>query len=271
MAHCSHVRINLCGMPVGGYAFGTGISNLFLLCNNVTRILGESTEVMTIRANDVSESIPVSAFPSASTPKPSFYSRIGKRAFDVAAVLLSAPFVVPIVLVLAILVALDGHNPFYWQRRVGRKGRSFQLLKLRTMVVNADAKLEQYLSKNPDARAEWDAHQKLKNDPRITLFGRILRKSSLDELTQLWNVLKGDMSLVGPRPMMESQREMYPGTSYYRLRPGITGPWQISDRNACSFRRRASFDEAYAREVSLRSDLYYLGQTVFAVARCTGY
>ncbi|MDJ0860544.1 MAG: sugar transferase [Dinoroseobacter sp.] len=226
---------------------------------------------MTIRANDVSESIPVSAFPSASTPKPSFYSRTGKRAFDVAAVLLSAPFVVPIVLVLAILVALDGHNPFYWQRRVGRKGRSFQLLKLRTMVVNADAKLEQYLSKNPDARAEWDAHQKLKNDPRITLFGRILRKSSLDELTQLWNVLKGDMSLVGPRPMMESQREMYPGTSYYRLRPGITGPWQISDRNACSFRRRASFDEAYAREVSLRSDLYYLGQTVFAVARCTGY
>lgn len=226
---------------------------------------------MTIRANELSESIPVSAFPVAPKLKASFYNRSGKRALDVAVAVLSIPFVVPIVLVLALLVALDGHNPFYWQRRVGRKGHSFQLLKLRTMIVDADAKLEAYLSKNPTARAEWDAHQKLKNDPRITIFGRILRRSSMDELPQLWNVLKGDMSLVGPRPMMESQREMYPGSSYYELRPGITGPWQISDRNACSFRQRAAFDEAYAREVSLTQDLHYLGQTVFAVARCTGY
>jgi len=139
------------------------------------------------------------------------------------------------------------------------------------MVINADAKLEAYLASDPEARAEWDAHQKLKKDPRITLFGRILRKSSLDELPQLWNVLKGEMSLVGPRPMMESQRELYPGVSYYSLRPGITGTWQISDRNLCSFRARASFDEAYAREISFSKDVGILCQTVFVVARCTGY
>lgn len=225
---------------------------------------------MTIQANDLSESVPVSAFQVATARASSFYNRVGKRAFDTTLVLLSAPFVVPVVAILALLVALDGHNPFYWQRRVGRHGRSFRLLKLRTMIVDADAKLEAYLASNPEARAEWDAHQKLKNDPRITLFGRILRKSSMDELPQLWNVFVGEMSLVGPRPMMESQREMYPGVSYYALRPGITGPWQISDRNLCSFRQRASFDEAYAREVSLNRDMYYLGQTVFAVARCTG-
>jgi len=226
---------------------------------------------MTIRADDLTKSIPVSAFQTTSSKSRSFYSRYGKRAFDLGAVLSTAVFVVPIVLVLALLVALDGHNPFFWQRRVGRDGKSFRLLKLRTMVINADAKLEAYLASDPEARAEWDAHQKLKKDPRITLFGRILRKSSLDELPQLWNVLKGEMSLVGPRPMMESQRELYPGVSYYNLRPGITGTWQISDRNLCSFRARASFDEAYAREISFSKDVGILCQTVFVVARCTGY
>lgn len=226
---------------------------------------------MTIRANDLTESLPVTAFQAATKKTSSFYSSAGKRTFDCAVVILSAPFVVPVVLLLALLVALDGHNPFYWQRRVGKNGKSFRLLKLRTMVKDADAKLEAHLQQDPAARAEWDAHQKLRNDPRVTLFGRILRRSSMDELPQLWNVLLGEMSLVGPRPMMESQREMYPGVSYYLVRPGITGPWQISDRNECSFRERASFDEVYAGAVSLRGDLYYLGQTVFAVARCTGY
>lgn len=226
---------------------------------------------MTIRANDVSKSVPVSAFQASSRSDSSFYARYGKRLFDVTAVVLSAPFVLTIVLILAALVALDGHNPFFWQRRVGRNGKSFRLIKLRTMVVDADARLEAHLERDEAARAEWDAHQKLKNDPRITLFGRILRKSSMDELPQLWNVLKGDMSLVGPRPMMESQRELYPGKSYYTLRPGITGPWQISDRNNCSFRERVLFDDAYARDVSLGNDLKILTSTFSVVARCTGY
>ncbi|WP_425092272.1 sugar transferase [Tropicimonas sp. S265A] len=226
---------------------------------------------MTIRANDLSKSVHVSAFQSASKRKSSFYVRHGKRAMDIAVVSLSAIFVLPLVVVLALLVALDGHNPFYWQRRVGKDGKSFRLLKLRSMVIDADAKLEAYLAANAEARAEWDAHQKLKKDPRITLFGRILRKSSLDELPQLWNVFKGEMSLVGPRPMMESQREIYPGVAYYTMRPGITGTWQISDRNLCSFRDRADFDELYSRDISLSKDLNILAQTVFVVARCTGY
>jgi len=226
---------------------------------------------MTIRANGLSKSIPVSAVHSGSKHRSSLYAKGGKRFFDATVVVLSAIIVVPFVAALAVLVALDGNNPFFWQRRVGKGGKSFRLLKLRTMVVDADSKLEAYLASNPAARREWDAHQKLKNDPRITMFGRILRKSSLDELPQLWNVLKGEMSLVGPRPMMESQRELYPGVSYYSMRPGITGTWQISDRNSCSFRERASFDEAYHRNISLSKDLSILGKTFYVVARCTGY
>ena len=127
----------------------------------------------------------------------------------------------------------------------------FRLWKLRSMVVDADRKLEEYLCANPAARAEWDETQKLKDDPRITAAGRLIRKTSLDELPQLWNVLIGDMSLVGPRPMMPQQAELYPGRDYYRLRPGLTGLWQISDRNATSFAARAAYDAEYSRQMSL--------------------
>lgn len=139
------------------------------------------------------------------------------------------------------------------------------------MIVNADAQLETYLASDPTARAEWDSTQKLKVDPRITRFGRILRKSSLDELPQLWNVLKGDMSLVGPRPMMPCQRDLYPGSAYYRLRPGITGPWQVSRRNESTFADRARFDTDYDRTLSLGTDIGLLISTVRVVVRATGY
>ena len=122
-----------------------------------------------------------------------------------------------------------------------------------------------------EARREWDQTQKLKYDPRVTALGRFLRKSSLDELPQLWNVFTGDMSLVGPRPMMPNQRDIYPGTAYYDLRPGLTGLWQISDRNNCTFAKRAEFDTEYERCVSLRTDVTILFKTVGAVARGTGY
>ncbi|WP_424974803.1 sugar transferase [Dinoroseobacter sp. S124A] len=228
---------------------------------------------MTIRANDISGSTPVSAIAVGTTAssKNRLYRNAGKRALDMVLVLGSAIFVAPVILLLAALVALDGHNPFYWQSRVGLNGRSFRLWKLRTMVPKADEKLEAYLAANPDAREEWDTTQKLKSDPRITRVGRILRKSSLDELPQLINVLLGDMSLVGPRPMMEAQREMYPGKAYYRMRPGITGTWQISDRNDCSFRGRAQFDDLYEQKITLREDVRILKQTFSVVFRCTGY
>jgi len=131
--------------------------------------------------------------------------------------------------------------------------------------------LEYHLRKDPEARREWDEAQKLKRDPRITRIGRFLRKSSLDELPQLWNVLKGDMSLVGPRPMMVDQEALYPGRAYFELRPGITGPWQVSDRNESSFADRARFDNQYLDSLSLSVDLTILFRTVAVVLRCTGY
>ncbi|WP_371060691.1 sugar transferase [Rhodosalinus sp. 5P4] len=193
-----------------------------------------------------------------------------KRFLDMALVLVSAPVVVPVIGALALLVALQGGRPFYSQLRVGRNGRIFRIWKLRTMVRDADARLEAHLVADADAREEWESMQKLKDDPRITPLGRILRKGSLDELPQLLNVLTGSMSLVGPRPMMVEQQALYSGSAYYGLRPGITGPWQISDRNACSFAGRVQYDESYDRDLSLWTDLRILAKTVVVVMRGTG-
>ncbi len=198
------------------------------------------------------------------------YRNFGKRVLDILLVLLVLPFVLPVVAMLAIMVARDGHSPFYKQERVGRDGRVFKLWKLRTMVPDAKAHLEAYLAGNEAARREWDAYQKLTCDPRITAIGHLLRKSSLDELPQLWNVLKGDMSLVGPRPMMTEQRALYPGNAYFSLRPGLTGLWQVSDRNESTFAQRADFDAQYEQKLSLFTDLKVMVATVGVVLRCTG-
>lgn len=214
---------------------------------------------------------------AASTTSPTHHSGAGlyrsyaKRLLDVALVLLAAPVVLPLVLVLAGVIAVGGQAPFYSQLRVGRNGRHFRMWKLRTMIRDADAYLERYLAQNDAARAEWTATQKLKNDPRITRIGRILRKTSLDELPQLWNVLNGTMSLVGPRPMMVDQQQYYYGRSYYNLRPGITGLWQISDRNQCDFVERVAYDDIYDKTLSLKTDIRTLRRTVGVVLRATGY
>ncbi|WP_299552981.1 sugar transferase [uncultured Tateyamaria sp.] len=194
-----------------------------------------------------------------------------KRSLDLFLVIASAPIIIAIVLSMAALVALDGGKPFYSQLRVGRNGRTFRIWKIRTMTADADARLESYLAANPAARAEWDSTQKLKNDPRITKVGRILRKTSLDELPQLWNVLVGSMSLIGPRPMMVCQKAQYPGVAYYWLRPGITGFWQISDRNNCDFADRAQYDDQYASSVSFGTDVNILAKTVSVVINATGH
>ncbi|MGR3697150.1 MAG: sugar transferase [Roseovarius sp.] len=183
------------------------------------------------------------------------YGHFFKRVLDILVVLLSAPAVLLVVAVLCVLISRDGASPFYAQDRVGKNGRIFRMWKLRSMVLNADAQLESYLAANPARRLEWDEHQKLRHDPRITRIGRLIRKTSLDELPQLWNVLIGDMSIVGPRPMMPNQKALYPGRGYYALRPGITGYWQISVRNESSFAERANFDTKYLRELSLWTDL----------------
>ncbi|SFH50026.1 Sugar transferase involved in LPS biosynthesis (colanic, teichoic acid) [Palleronia marisminoris] len=203
-------------------------------------------------------------------PEGGLYRNAGKTLMDKGFALLFGLTALPIVLVACALVALDGHSPFYAQKRVGRNGRVFKMWKIRTMVADADRKLAEYLEANSEAREEWTRYQKLRNDPRITRTGRILRKTSVDELPQFWNVLVGDMSVVGPRPMMVGQEKLYPGRSYYALKPGITGSWQISDRNNSSFADRARFDDIYLRETSLPHDLKIMVGTVRAVAGGTG-
>lgn len=206
----------------------------------------------------------------AALPRTGFYRDGAKRAIDVALVLLSLPVVLPVILTLALLVALNGGTPFYKQARVGKGGRIFRMWKLRSMVCDADAVLEGYLADNPDMRREWNTKQKIIKDPRVTPLGAFMRKTSLDELPQLFNVLRGDMSLVGPRPMMVDQQALYPGRDYFEVRPGITGPWQISDRNDTSFAERAFYDARYNKTLSLTTDANILVSTVRVVLRGTG-
>ena len=199
------------------------------------------------------------------------YRNYLKRVFDTLAILASLPVILPAIAVLALLIRRDGGPAFYSQDRVGRNGRMFRFWKLRSMVVDADARLADYLATDPEASAEWDATQKLKNDPRVTGIGRIIRKASLDELPQLWNVFRGDMSLVGPRPMMPEQVELYSGRAYFDLRPGLTGFWQIGDRNETNFSDRAVYDTRYARRLSFTTDLSILARTVRPILHGTGY
>ncbi len=194
-----------------------------------------------------------------------------KRLLDIIFVVVAIPFVAPLIAIMALLVARDGGDVFYRQERVGRGGKVYQMWKLRTMIVDAEKALASYLATSPEAAAEWHLTQKLKKDPRITKAGLFLRKSSLDELPQLWNVLIGDMSLVGPRPMMPDQQDMYPGLAYYDQRPGITGAWQVSERNEGTFADRARFDTEYAANMSFTTDMKLLLATVSVVTKGPGY
>ena len=230
---------------------------------------------MTVHYQLPSHALPVNATtgvePQTRTVSPAFYRNGFKRIFDTLAILMSLPVILPMILLLAVVAAHDSGPPFFRQLRVGRGGRLYTMWKLRTMVVDAETKLEAHLAADPSARSEWDSTQKLKADPRITRIGRFLRKSSLDELPQLWNVLRGDMSLVGPRPMLPEQAPLYPGKSYHALRPGITGLWQVSERNDSSFADRAQYDTRYDRTLSLATDLRLLVATIRVVVRGTGY
>lgn len=200
------------------------------------------------------------------------YALLGKRLLDLFLVLVSAPITLPVIGFGALFLWIEGGRPFYRQDRIGKDGKVFSILKLRTMVRDADARLAAYLAEDPELRKEWDETQKLKKDPRITPVGNILRATSMDELPQLWNVLTGEMSLVGPRPMMTDQAGMYGDSRYYdAVRPGITGIWQVSDRNDSAFVTRRDADEEYFFSMSLVKDLILLTKTFGAVVRRTGY
>jgi exopolysaccharide production protein ExoY len=195
-----------------------------------------------------------------------------KRALDLSLVLAALPFVVPLILLLAWCIRRDGGPAFFGHERVGRDGRTFRCWKLRSMVPDSAAVLERHLAENPAAAAEWARDQKLAEDPRVTPIGRLLRTTSLDELPQLWNVVAGEMSLVGPRPVTAKELERYQGfeEDYLRMRPGLTGLWQVSGRNDVSYETRVRLDAEYAQRCSLVTDIGILRSTVTTVLRRTG-
>lgn len=193
---------------------------------------------------------------------------IGIRFLDIIGASMLLVFFLPLMVVVAIAVYLANPGPvLFSQKRVGRDGRHFACFKFRTMAVDAEARLAQLLASDPTARQEWERDQKLRNDPRIVGIGMFLRKSSLDELPQLWNVLRGDMSLVGPRPIVDNEVPRYGKyiADYCAIRPGLTGLWQISGRNDVSYRRRVAFDVIYARRGCLGAYLWILFLTVPSV------
>ena len=191
-----------------------------------------------------------------------------KRVTDVTLVGVSSPLWLPLLGLIAVAVRLDSRGPaFFMQPRFGRDGRVFRLLKFRSMQEDADAALAEHLAACPDRSAEWDRHHKLRDDPRITRVGRLLRRLSLDELPQLINVLVGDMSLVGPRPVPVVERAKYGEafSLYVRVRPGLTGPWQVNGRNELPYERRKTLDKAYVRGRTFRGDMRIIFRTFGAV------
>lgn len=202
-----------------------------------------------------------------------FYRDTGKRIFDVLVTVMLSPIILPLIAVIWIIVRLQGGAGFYSQDRVGFEGRIFRCWKVRTMIPDAERALEYICRSDPKLAKEWRKNQKLRNDPRVTRVGHFLRMTSFDELPQFWNVLCGDMSLVGPRPFMTDQEALYRdagGAAYYKMRPAITGPWQVLARGKTSFVERVKFDNDYLKNVSLISDLKIFWQTIGVVLRGVG-
>jgi UDP-galactose-lipid carrier transferase len=194
-------------------------------------------------------------------------SRLIKTAFDQVAAMALLVLLAPLLLILAVLVRADGGPAFYRHRRIGEAGRTFECLKFRSMVRDADNVLRRVLASDTAAAAEWAATQKLRRDPRITTVGRFLRRSSLDELPQLFNVLRGEMSLVGPRPIVQAEVARYGSDieHYYAAKPGLTGLWQVSGRSDMSYARRVQLDVWYVRNWTLWHDIAILFKTIPAV------
>ena len=195
-------------------------------------------------------------------------SKALKRLTDIVIAGFALLFLLPIMVLIAVMVRLsDGGPVLFRHKRVGRDGEEFQCMKFRSMNPDAEAQLPNLLSDNPAALAEWRANQKIENDPRVTKFGKFLRKSSLDELPQLFNILRGEMSIVGPRPIVRDEIEKYGEfyAFYCQVRPGMTGLWQVSGRSDTSYQERVDLDVKYVCEWSFLKDLKIMAMTIPAV------
>ena len=191
-----------------------------------------------------------------------------KRALDILIAGTALIALLPLLASFALFIRMqDGGKAVFWQKRYGRNGRTFNCFKLRSMVLDAGERLEEILRTDPDARAEWEATQKLTNDPRITPLGHFIRKTSIDELPQLVNVLRGEMSIVGPRPIVENEIAKY--CEYYRhycsVRPGLTGLWQVEGRSDTTYAERVALDAQYARTRTFWGDIGIMLRTIPAV------
>lgn len=194
-----------------------------------------------------------------------------KRALDILIAGTALIALLPLLASFALFIRMqDGGKAVFWQKRYGRNGRTFNCFKLRSMVLDAGERLEEILRTDPDARAEWEATQKLTNDPRITPLGHFIRKTSIDELPQLVNVLRGEMSIVGPRPIVENEIAKY--GEYYRdycsVRPGLTGLWQVEGRSDTTYAERVALDAQYARTRTFWGDIGIMLRTIPAVLFC---
>jgi Undecaprenyl-phosphate galactose phosphotransferase WbaP len=192
---------------------------------------------------------------------------VAKRVLDVIGAVVLGLVFLPLIAVIVFLMRKEGSSVIYRHRRVGRGGQMFSCLKFRTMVPNADQVLRDLLERDPELQAEWVRDHKLLNDPRVTRLGRFLRRTSLDELPQLLNVLRGEMSLVGPRPVVREELLRYGRNvgAYLSAKPGITGLWQVTGRNDTDYRRRVVLDTYYVRNQNLLLDLYILAKTTGVV------
>lgn len=199
-------------------------------------------------------------------------SRFIKRTMDIFGSLFLIILSSPLLIILYLLIAKDGGNAIYTQPRIGRNKKAFKCLKFRSMVLNSQEVLQNLLDNDPEAKAEWEKDFKLKNDPRITSIGKILRRYSLDELPQLFNVLKGEMSLVGPRPIVRSELNRYKeDIDYYLMaKPGMTGLWQVSGRNNVDYITRVYYDAWYVKNWSVWNDIVILLKTFKIVINKTG-
>jgi Undecaprenyl-phosphate galactose phosphotransferase WbaP len=196
-----------------------------------------------------------------------------KRVLDLATILFFAPLILPVVAVISLCIAMVSPGPvLFRQKRIGMGGRDITIWKFRTMVPDAETVLERHLAAHPEALKEWAASHKLVHDPRIFPLGRWLRKTSLDELPQLWNVLIGDLSLVGPRPIVWEEVEQYRAgfAMYKKVKPGLTGLWQISGRSSTTYDERVDLDTYYVRNWSVWFDIYILARTPLEVVLCRG-
>jgi Undecaprenyl-phosphate galactose phosphotransferase WbaP len=201
------------------------------------------------------------------------WPRLLKRMLDLVITITGGLLLLPVCLLIGLVIKLTSSGPMvYGQKRIGQNNRHFTAWKFRTMVNDADEVLNHHLESNTHLKEEWQSNHKLRNDPRVTPIGRILRRTSLDELPQLWNVIIGEMSLVGPRPIVDAEVLKYGSRFqlYCKVRPGITGLWQVSGRNNTGYEKRLQLDEYYVRNWSVWLDLYILGRTLGSILRCAG-